>query len=415
MKKIKICLTTIEFPPDPGGVGQSVMRIGNMLQELDFEVHIVVCHTRQAKEILNYPPDSFDYNRQRSFNYEQQDGMHVYRSNVALKSDVNIVPEFLSDVYHELIQLHKQVGFDVFHSFFLNETGFLTTLVANELGVPVINSIRGSDLHKNVFNYIFFNQIVWALEHTSWATFVSNELRNRAHVIAPSIIGKTSAFWNSVFPVDFGALEPLDNHGDKLNKLVIGAVGNFRDKKGIDYLIRACAELKDEISTTLLLVGDFVEKEKFYWSNFLKESGIEDSTIVTGMLPREQALQYLNYIDIFTIPSLRDGCPNSLLEAMLAGKAIIGSNVDAIGEIIDNGKNGISVKPGSTSDLVKAISQLAKNTALRKKLGENARQTAITQLSPEVEKENWLKVYNHVLKDTTKPQNLQSMVNAIAG
>ena len=113
-------------------------------------------------------------------------------------------------------------------------------------------------------------------------------------------------------------------------------------------------------------------------------------------------MQYFSIIDVFAIPSIRDGCPNSLLEAMLARKAIIGSDVDAIGEIIEHKVNGIKIKPGSRSDLVAAIGSLANNPQFRDRLGEAAYKTAIDKLAPHVERSNWQSVYERVLNNTSR-------------
>lgn len=409
-------MATIEFPPDPGGVGQSVMRIGKMLTEIGCEVHVIVFHTRQVKQAQAVQSaGTFALENQRGFDYSAQDGLHVHRSRVAVKSDINTVSEFLSDVSLELRQLHEKVHFDVFHAFFINETGLLTTLLAKELGIPVINSIRGSDLHKNVFHHKYFTQIVWALENSSWVTFVSRELENRAHALAPTVIGKTSAFWNSVAPIDFSALPKPVMKKEDLKGLVIGSFGRFRDKKGIDYLIRACNELKHEHQLTLLLVGDFVDKERQFWLDFIHKIDAQDIVAITGIVPREHALAYFELVDVFAIPSIRDGCPNALLEAMLAGKAVIGGNVDAIGEIIEHEVNGLSVRPASTEDLVHAIRRLADNSKLRQQLGQAARRTALEQLSPAVERNNWIKTYKQAMNQYSAPGSPKTTFNAVVG
>lgn len=389
MDKLKICITTLEFPPDVGGVGESVKRISNMLVGLGHEVHVVVFHSKRRKEM------SCDNNK-KGFVTSRQDRLFVHHYQHVTRTESISVQDFMSDVYGELKRLHDQEFFDVFHSFYINETGFLTTLLAKEVGRPVINSIRGADLHRSVFIPQKFGHIQWALENSDWLTFVSRELEKRSHILAPTISERTTAFWNSIVPIDFNHIErPVPEH--ELSGTVISTFGNMRDKKGIDHLIWACAELAREIDLTLLLVGDFIDKEKHYWGSFVRDSGIEDRIVVTGRLPREQALGYHHVSDIFAIPSLRDGCPNALLEAMLAGKAIVGSGVDAIGEILDHEENALVVHPGNTDDLVNALRRLATDSTLRQRLGQAARNKALQELSPACELENWVTIYNRVM------------------
>jgi glycosyltransferase involved in cell wall biosynthesis len=383
-------MTSLEFPPDTGGVGESVKRISRMLTEAGHEVHVVVFHTKHRKE------DAARTGK-RGFSSEAQDGIHVHRYQPLVRSQANAVQEFLSDVYGDLRKLHDEQGFDVFHAFFLNETGFLTTLLAQEVERPVINSIRGADVHRNVFDPKAYSQIVWSLENSSWTTFVSRELEHRAKIIAPSIGNRTSAFWNSIMPVDFDSFVAPAME-TPLSGTVIGSFGNFRNKKGVDYLIDACAELAPELDLSLLLVGDFVAKEKDYWETYVRDSGIAERIRVTGRVSRDQALTYHHLVDIFAIPSLRDGCPNALMEAMLAGKAIVGTSVDAIGEVLSHEEDALVIRPGSTRDLVAAIRRLAQEPELRQRLGAAARVKALRDLAPVREQENWLSVYNRVVE-----------------
>ncbi|MEO1132764.1 MAG: glycosyltransferase family 4 protein, partial [Cyanobacteria bacterium J06639_1] len=125
--------------------------------------------------------------------------------------------------------------------------------------------------------------------------------------------------------------------------------------------------------------------------------------VVTGMVSRLEALAYLPLTDIFAIPSLHDGCPNAMLEAMLASRAIVGSSADAIGEILVDGENGWVVAPASTSELAEALRLAIARPDLRSQVGRAARQTVLTKLSPAVERQNWQRVYERVLGKTSVP------------
>ncbi|PSB66064.1 glycosyl transferase, partial [filamentous cyanobacterium CCP1] len=153
------------------------------------------------------------------------------------------------------------------------------------------------------------------------------------------------------------------------------------------------------------LVGDFVEKERVYWEQEVAASGLADSgtdccanrLVITGKVSRTEALSYLPYIDIFAIPSIHDGCPNTLLEAMLAARAIVGTPVDAIGEILDHEADALLVPPASGKALADALNRLIDQPDLRQQLGLAARQKVLQQLSPSKEQQNWQKVYQMVL------------------
>jgi L-malate glycosyltransferase len=391
--KPKVCLTTLEFPPDVGGVGESVHRIARMLTQLGYDVHVAVFRAVFRSEREKALAGEFSRSRCVT---NQQHGITVHRLFPAIRSTAAKEQDYLSDLSDLLTQLHYQYRFDLFHAFFINEMGFLTTLLAREQQVPVINSIRGADLHKHIFSPAMHSQITWTLSHSSWTTFVSRDLMHRARVLVPEIEERSSAFLNSITPLSFENL-PCPQLIDRLQGTVIGSVGSFRDKKGLEYLLDACRQLPSDSEFTLLFVGDFVDKEREYWQQELQASGLSHQVVVTGRISRLEALAYLPYMDIFAIPSIHDGCPNALLEAMFASKAIIGTQVDAIGEILINGVNGLVVTPFSSDELTVALQTLITQPHLRQSLGDEARETVLTKLAPQVEQQNWKAIYEKVL------------------
>ncbi|MEO1208327.1 MAG: glycosyltransferase [Cyanobacteria bacterium J06638_20] len=395
----RICITTLEYPPDVGGVGTSVYRIAHMLKASGYEVHVAVFHSKHRKEN--------DGTVRTGYRTVDDDGIFVHRIRSAVRSETLAVQDYLSEVYAQVRSLHLSYQFDAFHAFFLNETGFLTTLMAREYGVPVINSIRGNDLHKHIFNPKQHGQIAWTLEHSDWVTCVNRDLQRRANVLVPGLEHRSSSFWNSIVPIDFDdvpvppMIQTLRQRDD--TGLIVGSLGRFRDKKGIDFLIDACALVQHDLPVTLLLVGDFADKEKDYWDDLIQTSGFGDRIHITGMMSREEALTYLPHLDVFAIPSIHDGCPNAMLEAMLAGCAVIGTDVDAIGEILTDRHDAIVVPPSSSKAIAKALRTLTASPELRQRLGQAARETVLTQLAPAVEQANWAKVYQRVLQEDPVP------------
>ncbi|MEM7592692.1 MAG: glycosyltransferase [Cyanobacteria bacterium P01_A01_bin.83] len=389
----KICITTLEYPPDVGGVGGSASRIAKMLLSLGYEVHVAVFRAIFRRE----KQEAREGNFHRSYREtDQQEGITVHRLHPAVRSLRGKEQDYLWDIYNQLKSLHQEHQFDLFHAFFINEMGFITTMLAKESDRPVINSIRGADLHKHIFDAKQQGHICWTLQNSDWTTFVSRDLMKRARVLVPEIKTRSTAFWNSIVLIDFDRL-PTPPLADRLKGTVISSVGNFRDKKGLEYLLDACQELAHKTDITLLLVGNFVEKEKTYWEQELANSAIADSIVITGKISRQEALAYLPYTDIFAIPSLNDGCPNALLEAMLAGKAIVGTNVDAIGEIIEDEVDGLLVNPASSKELNLALRRLIQQPELQQQFGLAAQAKVRSHLTPVVESRNWQGIYQQLL------------------
>ncbi|MEO1593566.1 MAG: glycosyltransferase [Cyanobacteria bacterium J06632_22] len=392
MTSFKVCITTREFPLQMSGLSTSAARIARLLHTVNYEVHVAVCRTR-----LHPIENSHCLSRKTT----EQEGIvihHLAPTNWGQKDDVtDNHSEIYSDIYFQLRQLHAQYQFDLFHAVCINETGFLTTLLAKEENIPVINSVSCSDWYPQVFSPQQFSQIIWTLDSSDWVTFVSRDLQKRAQIMVPSLAYRSSTFLPSIQPVNFAALPPPAH---RLQGFVVGAMGHFQSKEGLEYLLEACTELLPKMALTLLLVGDFAEPERAYWETAIAASGMAAHTVVTGVLPRDEALAYLQYMDVYAIPSRHEGCSNALLAAMLSGRAIIGSKVDAIGEILKDRENGLLVPPGSSQAIKDAISTLAASSELRQILGRNAQATVYQHLSPTIERTHWAVVYRQLLSMT---------------
>lgn len=158
----------------------------------------------------------------------------------------------------------------------------------------------------------------------------------------------------------------------KSHEFTLGYVGPLRPEKNVNVLIKSFAsflKVIDGAKARLIIIGDGPER------TLLKEAtinyGIQDHVYFLGYVP--EAYRFMNAFDVFVFPSLSEGSPFALLEAMMAGKAIIASDIAAIKEIVENGKEALLFNPHDAEQLKKLIIQLYNNPELRRELGENAR------------------------------------------
>lgn len=163
-----------------------------------------------------------------------------------------------------------------------------------------------------------------------------------------------------------------ENLRKKLNlegKIVLLYAGTFHEHKGIDILIQAVKELKDE-NIKLLLIGNGNS------TKYKKIAGRE--TIFLNKIPIEQMPKYVFMSDIYVIPTKdteysRAEIPGKIFEPMIMGKPIIASKISDIPIILDKGRACILTKPNSVESLKQAISKLAVDPKLRKKIGQRAK------------------------------------------
>ena len=159
-------------------------------------------------------------------------------------------------------------------------------------------------------------------------------------------------------------------------KIVVGTVANFYKTKGLEYFIEAIKLLRAEPAiahTAFVIVGDGPERGKLELQ--IKESGLKNKIFLAGRLP--DARKYLAAFDIFVMSSVKEGFPWALLEAMAAKLPVVATNVGAVPEVIEDGKNGFLVEPRKPELLAQKIKELADNEHLRNELGIQAHQTVV--------------------------------------
>jgi glycosyltransferase involved in cell wall biosynthesis len=147
-------------------------------------------------------------------------------------------------------------------------------------------------------------------------------------------------------------------------------VGRLKPVKGVEYLIIAMKMVHDKMpDARLILVGDGEERE--YLSALSIQLGIQKYVQFVGKVPHEKVQDFMQQADIFVLPSLSEGFPNVVLEAMACGLPIVASRVGGIPDIITNDTNGYLVEVKDTENLSNKILFLLQNDILREKISGN--------------------------------------------
>jgi glycosyltransferase involved in cell wall biosynthesis len=150
---------------------------------------------------------------------------------------------------------------------------------------------------------------------------------------------------------------------------VVGIVARLSDVKGHIYLLEAMKIVVDKIpQAQLLIVGEGKMRDELI--NRMGILGIEGN--VRLVRHSEDTRKVLSAIDVFVMPSLQEGLGLALMEAMAAGLAVVGSDIGGIKALINEGENGLLVRPADSHGLAAAILDLLQDEAKRKRLGEEA-------------------------------------------
>jgi glycosyltransferase involved in cell wall biosynthesis len=290
-------------------------------------------------------------------------------------------------MYHSLERLHLKYDFDLFHAFFIYPIGYVAALLAEAYGKKLIVSIRGNDINQYIFSPEKATFLQTALRRADFITSVARDLLVKAETLTP-VLKKSRVIFNSVIPRNGN---PASLNLPVMEESVIGAVGRFKHSKGLPYLLKAFQSIRNERKGFLLLVGDIREEEQAVQNRYLSRFGSQGIHL-TGPVPHEAVDSYLRRMDVFVLPSLSEGCPNVLLEAMAAERAIIATRTGAVPEIISHGESGLLVDVGDSRQIAEAIRWVFDHPGEAKKMGERARQK-IGDFSLDGERSQWEDLY----------------------
>ncbi len=178
------------------------------------------------------------------------------------------------------------------------------------------------------------------------------------------------------------------------DQVTIGIVGRLIPVKGHRYLLEAARELLMEFpNIQFLFVGDGPERQAL--NRMVSMLGLDSRVIFAGK-QRDMPAVYAS-IDILVLPSLSEGMPMTLIEAMVAGRPVIASRVGDIPKLVKHGETGLLVEPGSPEALKQAISQLLSDPALRSELALQGQQWASEQFSAGTMARRYQDVYRDIL------------------
>ena len=334
-----ILFITERYPPDAGGVASSAGRISRALAALGADVD-VVAWTRSL------PAGQIERNGAAN--------PTIYR--------LGRYREWDATMPHTMNLLDWLTGtrrYDAVWGHYVSLAGFMAVWYGRLNATPSIVSIRGNDLDRDVFPPGDFSRLEWTLRHATLVAGVTRELARKAHAVT----GRDDILYipNAVDHETFAPGEPdaglRRQLGIEENEAILGFAGELREKKGLTHLIDALRAVRDRRPACLLLIGDVRPSET---PRLLQQLGpgplAGQRVIITGQLATPaEVVRHLHLCDVYLQPSLWDGMPNALLEAMSAGCGAIASDAGGIPEMIEPGVDGVIVPRHQLHRLSEAI------------------------------------------------------------
>jgi glycosyltransferase involved in cell wall biosynthesis len=249
--------------------------------------------------------------------------------------------------------------------------------------LPYVVSLHGSDVFLAERGRLLGLLARQALAGAGVVTACSGDLARRA-----TRLGAAPARVRTLpYGVDVGEFDPARRddqfrrrHGLPDDALLVLAVGRLVEKKGFRYLVEAAASAPGvcvAVAGEGDLRGDLEARAR----------RLGAPVRLIGSLDRGSVAKAYATADVIAVPSVVDsagnvdGLPNSLLEALASGRAVVASRVAGIPDVLRDGVNGCLVPPADASALAVALRRLVADPAERARLGHNAREYAVAELS----------------------------------
>ena len=165
---------------------------------------------------------------------------------------------------------------------------------------------------------------------------------------------------------------------DTFKEPVVLTVAAIQPVKGLDILIKAVSFVKKKLK--VLIIGGVRDLGYAHeLTQLVKELGLEEKIKFTGRIEYDSLPSYYKSATLFVFPSRQEGLGVVLLEALHCNLPVIATSVGGIPDMIENGMNGLLVKPDDPYELANAISLLLDDNAKREEFAKNARRILLNK------------------------------------
>jgi glycosyltransferase involved in cell wall biosynthesis len=255
-----------------------------------------------------------------------------------------------------VIALNRERPFDVILGAFAYPDVVAASRLAEELNLPLVALVLGSDMNELAQKPELRDQIRVAFLRASSVVAVSGGLRSRVLELGippDRVIVQHNGVDGECFQIrDLQAARRT--LGIPTGERVICFVGNLVHEKGPDVLIDAFARLTASGFSDLRVVFGGEGRQKEELRSKAAALGIGDRIHFLGRLSADEVAVCMAAANVLCLPSRREGCPNVVLEALASGRPVIGSAVGGVPELL-NDRNGIMVPPDDPDALAAAI------------------------------------------------------------
>jgi glycosyltransferase involved in cell wall biosynthesis len=354
---VRILVVNYEFPPFGGGGANASLFLSKALLGLGHEVTVMTA----------------SHQRWRGYSYE--DNLHVYRlpsqRKLVDRSTVTEMIAFVLAGYRSLGRILKERQIDRAIIFFSIPSGLIGPYLRRIHGIPYVVSLRGADVPGYDHGLDTMHKLISPLRRSV--------LRYALRIVANSnglaaLSRAADPFPVHVIPngVDTTIFQPPQNKAHATAFRIL-FVGRFHAQKNLVFFLTALSNVKQRTTRPLVItmVGDGPMKPLLV--THAEELGLSKHIVWLGWCEREKLKKVYQEVDCCVNPSLSEGMPNVVLEAMASGLPVIASDVVGNNELVIPGETGFLFELGNPQKLEDSLLMLIDNPETAERLGKGGR------------------------------------------
>ncbi len=363
---MNICFISSNYPSTESNANVFVEQLVNEIQRQGIDVSVVSPQsvTQHLFRGTKFLP-CFELRKNGQYTYK------LYRPHIITTGrKLQFLQRYITRINRFFIERcisHAFDKVDVLYGHFWSQ-GLIAAKYAKHNNIPLFVACgEGDNAIEDMVNQLGENKIYELAQTVTGVISVSSENKRKCieyGLASTNIEVFPNAYDSSVFKYsedDRSRIRKTLSLKDE--DVLVGFVGSFIERKGPNRLIEALNEINDS-HLKLILVGKPLPGEEDTSMDY--EGLVYKGSINHKMLPA-----YLSAMDIFCLPTLKEGCCNAIVEALACGVPVVSSNLPFNDDIL-NDKNSVRINPLDVKQIAEAISNLKNNVQRRDIMHEQA-------------------------------------------
>lgn len=281
--------------------------------------------------------------------------IHIYE--IERKIGANIITKIINHaqielkISYKLAKAPRNIDLWIFYAGGEMPLPMIAAKLLNKKRVLVLASsaIAGSKAQRNIFSI-----------PVTFLSKISYTLSNRIIIYSPNLIkeGNLEKYRNKICIahehfLDFDKFKIKKKFDERDN--LVGYIGRLSEEKGVLNFVKAIPEIlkQEQNDLEFLIGGDGQLRDKM--EKYLDKENLNDKVKLTGWIPHDELLDYLNELKLVVLPSYTEGLPNIMLEAMACGTPVLATPVGAISDVIKDGETGFILENNSPECIAKNV------------------------------------------------------------